>query len=166
MKTNMKASRWASALVVTATTAALTSGCALASPAPAGGEASPTASVAASIDPATVQSCALLADRANEVGDRVTDAFRVLDADPQDALTRFDEAAASFDAASDEWVGEAATAAEQLGAGLDDLNATMKASVDGTTIDVASAETAANTFTEQARGAMDTCVTAAHQAAS
>ncbi|WP_423464326.1 hypothetical protein ACO229_07130 [Promicromonospora sp. MS192] len=83
-----------------------------------------------------------------------------MDADPQDALTRFD------DAAGDEWVGEAAAAAEQLGAGLDDLNATMKASVDGTTIDVASAEAAANTFTERARGAMDTCVTAAHQAAS
>jgi hypothetical protein len=89
-----------------------------------------------------------------------------LDDHPQDALARFEEAATSFDAAGDEWVGEAATAAEQFDAGLDDLNTTMKTSVDGTTIDVASAETAANMFTEQARDAMDTCITAARQAAS
>ena len=62
-------------------------------------------------------------------------------------------------------MGEAATAADQFGAGLDDLNATMQASVDGTPIDVASAETAAKKFTEQARDAMDRCLAAPRQAA-
>lgn len=161
----MKGSRWASALGFVAITAGMVAGCAPASPVPAGDEGSPTASAVASIDPAAVQSCALLAGKADEVGDNVTDAFRVLDNDPQNALGRFEEAAASFDASSDEWVGEAATAAERLGASLEDLNAAMQASVDGTTIDVASAETAATTFTEEARGAMDTCLAVERQAA-
>lgn len=161
----MKGPRWAGALVVVAVTA-VTVGCASPSPAPAGDEASPTTDAVASVDPAAVQSCVLLADRAGEVGDRVTDAFRVLDDDPQDALVRFEEAAASFNAAGDEWVGEAATAAGRFGAGLDDLNATMQEAVDGSTVDVESAETAADTFTDEARGAMDTCLAAGRQAAS
>jgi hypothetical protein len=165
MKVTIKGSRWASTFVVVAMTAVLTVGCA-SSPAPAGDEASPTASAGTSIDPAAVQSCALLAGRVEEVGDRVADGFRVLDDDPQDALAHFEEAATSFDPAGDEWVGEAVTAAEQFAAGLDDLNATMRSSVDGTTIDVASAETAANTFTEQARDAMDACLATGRQAAS